>query len=193
MKLKILALTAVAAMALLAFASTASATTFEIKGVKQTGAVTIDMSLEKGTSFLETTTAGEFVNTCTESTIKITTTTPFTGTRIGGPVAVLTFAGCTQEPFVVHTAGYLTFENIAGTTNATVFWDSLKVTTPSVFGTLTCTTAATGTDIGTLTGKASGFATLDLSAVINCGFLLPSTKWEAKYEVTSPEGLGVTS
>jgi hypothetical protein len=58
---------------------------------------------------------------------------------------------------------------------------------------MTCTSSSTGTDVGTLTGKASGFETFDLNAIINCGVFLPSTKWEAKYEVTSPEGLGVTS
>jgi hypothetical protein len=191
MKLRSLAAVLLPVSALMAFACTASATTLEIKGVKQTAAVSIHATLEKETSFLETTTFGEGINTCTESTIQGTTTTPFTGTRVGLPVASLSFGGCTQGLPTIHTKGYLEIEWISGTTNGTVFWKNLKLTTPSVFGSLTCTTPSTGTDIGTLTGVASGRATLHFHAVLNCGIL--TATWAGKYEVTSPDGLGVTS
>jgi len=193
MKYKSLALAVSMTLALMVFASTATATTLEIKGVKQTGAVTLHATLEKGTSFIESTTGGEVVNTCTEATLHGTTTAPFSATRIGLPVTILTFGGCIQGPGAIHSAGYLEIEWISGTTNGTVFWKNLKVTTPSIFGSLTCTTPATGTHVGTLTGVASGRATLHFHAVLNCGFFLPSATWAGKFEFTSPEGLGVTS
>jgi len=186
-------LTVAAATGLVAFASSASATTLEIKGVKQTGPVTIHATLEKGTSFTEAATGGGFVNTCTEATIHGTTTTPFTATRVGLPVSSLIFAGCLEGPVTVHSSGYLEIEWRSGTTNGTVFWKGLKLTTPSAFGALTCVTPAAGTHVGTLTGVTSGRATLHFHAVVNCGFFLPSATWEGKFEVTSPEGLGVTS
>jgi len=34
---------------------------------------------------------------------------------------------------------------------------------------------------------------MDINGVLNCGFFLPSAKWEGTYTVTSPEGLGVTA
>jgi hypothetical protein len=191
--MKILGATAVAALALMAFTGTASATTLEIKGVKQTGAVTLHLTLEPSTSLVESATGGGFANTCTESTVHFTTTTPFTATRVGGPVTGLTFSNCTESPLVVDAGGYLEIETISGTTNGTLLSKNLKFTSPSPFGALTCTTSGTGTDIGTITGKASGNATWDLNAVLNCGFFLPSTKWEGAFAVTSPEGLGVTS
>jgi hypothetical protein len=189
---KILGVLAVAAMALMAFASTASATTLEVNGVKQTGAVTIKSSLKTGTSALLKDTGGFFANTCTVSTVEGKTTT-FTGTTVGGPISSLTFSKCTEEPVVVDAPGSLTVENIAGTTNGTVRSIGAKVTSPSPFGALTCVTAASpGTDIGILTGT-SPHATMDINAVLNCGFFLPSAKWEGTYTVTSPTGLAVTS
>ncbi|HEV2858711.1 MAG TPA: hypothetical protein VGW80_09950 [Solirubrobacterales bacterium] len=191
---KILGVVAAAALALMAFAGTASATTLAIGGVKQTGAVTIKASLKTGTSAILKDTGGAFANTCLESAVEGKTTT-FTGT-VAGPISTLSFSKCTEEPVVVDTTGSLTVTQIAGTTNGTVRSIGAKVTSPSPFGALTCTTAASpGTDIGTLTGVAStaSHATMDINAVLNCGFFLPSAKWEGTYTVTSPTGLNVES
>ncbi|HEV2858713.1 MAG TPA: hypothetical protein VGW80_09960 [Solirubrobacterales bacterium] len=194
---KILGVVAAAAMALMAFASTASATTLEVGGVKQAGAVTIHATLESGTSAILKDTGGAFANTCLESTVEGHTESPFTaaGTNpIGGPITTLTFSKCTEEPVVVDLPGRLTVSWIKGTTNGTLRSVSAKVTSPSPFGALTCTTAASpGTHLGTVTGKAktTEHATIDINAVLNCGFFLPSAKWEGSYTVTSPTGLGV--
>jgi hypothetical protein len=100
--------------------------------------------------------------------------------------------GCKENPIVVENAGSLTVENISGTTNGTVRSIGAKVKTPSPFGTLTCVTAAApGTDLGTLTGVASGNATMAVNASLNCGLI--TAKWTATYTVTTPTGLGVTS
>jgi hypothetical protein len=204
---KILGVVAVAAMALMAFASTASATTLEIGGVKQTGPVTIHATLEPGTTAVLSATGGGLANECIESTVHGVTTSPFSGTVVRAPitdkveggttiVTGLTFSKCIKEPVVVDLGGELSIENIAGTTLGTVRSIGAKVTVPSFYGALTCVTAASpGTDIGALTGKAktTEHATMDINAVLNCGFFLPSAKWEGSYTVTSPTGLGVAS
>jgi hypothetical protein len=88
--------------------------------------------------------------------------------------------------------GTLSFERIGTTTNGTVRWNGAKITTDTVFGTITCTT--NNTDIGTLTGVASttAHAKLDFNAVVPCTGIV-SAKWSGTYTVTSPTGLGVTS
>lgn len=50
-----------------------------------------------------------------------------------------------------------------------------------------------GVDLGTLTGVAIGHATLELKAVMNCGFLVPSALWGGTYVITSPTGFGVSA
>jgi uncharacterized protein (DUF2141 family) len=186
---KILGLVAMAALALMAFASTASATTLYTNGVKQTGAVTIHATLE-GSAVLKDT-SNTFANTCTESTVEGTTTS-FTGTTVGGPINTLTFSKCTHEKVVVDEAGSLTVERIGTTDNGTVRSTGAKVTVPvTILGsvvTATCTTS--NTDIGTLTGSttttytAPGQSDMDINAVLNCGSILPSAKWEGTYRIT---------
>jgi len=185
--LKMLVVIAIAATALMAIgATTASATTLENNGVKQTGAVEFPISLE-GSLKIERT-DHTFANTCTVSNV-VGKTTVFTGTAVSGPISTLTFSTCTTEKVVVDAAGNLSIENISGTTNGTVKSSGAKVTVPSPFGALTCETGS-GNDIGTFTGKASGSGTMDIKAVLNCGFLAPSAIWEGSYTVTKgPNGV----
>jgi len=194
MKLKSLPCAVVALSMLLAFAGTASATTLEVKGVKQTGAVTLKATLKAGNSMLLADTSGSFaINTCTASTIEGTTTT-VTGATVTAPVKVLTFGTCSEAPITIDTAGTLTIERIGTTTNGTVNWSGLKWTWPSAFGVVTCTTPASpGTDIGILSGVAAGQATLEINTVIICGGMFTSMRWTATYTVTGLEGLAVTS
>jgi hypothetical protein len=194
MKLKRIGLAALAAMALTAFAvSTASATTFEVKGVKQTGSVAISASLEPETSTLLQLTSGAFANTCTASSVAGATTTPFTTTgssQIKITISTLTFTKCTTESIKTDAPGTLTIEWIKGTTNGTVRSQNAEVTVPSPLGTLNCKTS-TGVDIGILTGKASSEATMDVNAVLNCGIFASSATWTGLYLDTTPAGLGV--
>jgi hypothetical protein len=188
---KILAVAAVAATALMAFAGSASATTLEIKGVAQNAAVKTVASIEG--SMLLTDTNGFFANTCITSAMEATTTV-FTGATVSGPISKLTFENCTEPPVVVDSAGSYTVGNVAGTTNGTVRIIGTKMTWPSPFSStpLTCTTAASpGTDVGISTGRKEGTATLDINAVLNCGFFLPSAKWTGTYAITSPLHTGV--
>jgi hypothetical protein len=189
--LKMLGLAAVAAMALMAFAAgTASATTLEVNGVTQNKAVALSASIEPGTSAVLSRTDGSLANTCTTSNVAGTTSV-FTGTKVTGALSTLTFESCTR-PVTVHQKGQLYVEHEAGTTHGTVFSENAEVTVGTPFGTVNCKTGA-GTDVGTLTGVASGSATMHINAVLNCGFLLPSASWKGAYTVTSPSGLGVSA
>lgn len=183
---------ALAALMLTALVGTASATTLEVSGVKQTSSVTVKGSLKSGTSMLLSDTFGGFANTCTASTVEGSSTT-FTGTTVsGGGAGALTFTSCKEEAVVVDAEGSVTVENIAGTTNGTVRSVGAKVTTPSPYGTLTCVTASSpGSDMGTLTGVTSGNATANISGALNCGAI--TAKLTGTYTVTSPSGLGITS
>ena len=192
-----LGLAAVAAMALMAFASTASATTLETNGVKVTTAETLKASLVGSTTLRST--GGEFANTCKASTVEGTTTSPFTGTQVHGNVSTLSFSTCTHEKVVVNTKGSLSVEHIPGITNGTVRSQGASLTLPvTVFGTVwvvTCTTAGgAGTHIGNLAGKASGtnVTHINVLAVLSCSGLLPTANWEGTYVITG-EALGVVA
>jgi len=181
---KILGIAAVAALTLVAFTSTASATTLATNGVTQTGAVTLEATLTTGTTMLLSDTTSSLANTCTASNVEATTTS-FTGTTVNGPVSSLSFSGCTFEPIVVHKAGSISVETIGSGPNGTVRWTGAEVTVPTgLFGTVNCKT--NNTDLGTLTGSSTGTAEIDMNVVLNCGFFLPSAKWQATYVLTVP-------
>lgn len=191
MKFKTIGSAVLAVVALMAFTETASATTLEVGGVKQTAAVTIQATIAAGTSMAWTLTDGSFVNTAVASTFEVKTSTSTTGTVVSGPVATWTWSGGAEGEPITDERGSLSIENISGTTKGTLRSNGTKVTVPSPLGTITCTTS--NTDIGTLIGAASGKATLAINAVLNCGSVVPSVKWSGTYTVTSPLGLGVTS
>ena len=192
--IKMLGLAAIAAMALMAFvgAGTASATTLEVEGVKQNKSVTIEASLASGTSAILKDKNGTTNDTCTGSTVKGATEGSFSAASIGGKVSSLTFTGCSHTTHVL-APGSLSVTWTSGA-NGTVSSSGAKVTVVStVFGaSATCETGA-GTVIGTLTGVASGNATMHINATtLNCG-ILGTSSWTGTYSVTSPKGLAVTS
>jgi len=193
--LKFLMLAAITALALTAQigASTASATMLEIGGDPRNEQVTITARLASGTSASLRNTSASLQNTCTESHVHGNTQSPYTEAAITGPITSLSFSSCLR-PVTVHAPGKLYIEHITGTTNSTVYSEEAEVTTqvPPFSTYVNCKTAE-GTHIGTLTGSAAGHATLHVNAVLNCGALLPSAKWEATYTVTSPTGLGTIS
>ena len=185
---------AVAAIALLSLvgAGTASATTLEVKGVKQTGPVAIEMSLAAGTSAILKDKNGTTQQTCTGSITKGSTTSPFTGTSVQEDLSSFTFTGCTHTTDVLNP-GKLSITWTSGT-NGTISSSEAEWTTVStVFGaSATCKTGS-GTVMGSLTGVNSGRATFHINATtLNCG-ILGTSSWTGTYTVTSPEGLGVVS
>jgi hypothetical protein len=189
---KTLGVAAAAALALMAFSSSASATTLEVGGVRQTGAVTLKATLKTSTSLALSEPNGFTIRTCTVSALEGATTS-FTGTTVTMPIKTMTLQSCSEEPNVIDTTGSLTFERIGTTTNATVRWAGFKLTWPSAFGAVTCAIGASpGADAGTLTGVASGQATLDIDVPVSCSPPYSSVRLTGTYIVTSPAGLGVT-
>ena len=193
--LKNLGIAVTATMAMTASTTgSASATTLEVNGVKQSAAVTVSTSLKPGSSSVDSSTDSSFATTCTASTFHGSTTV-FTGASVTLLLSGMTFSSCTPNgPRVVHKPGTLSITHIAGTTNGTVTMSGSEVTIPTPFTTITC--KFNNTHLGTLTGATTAtnpgsHAILDVNAVLNCGFLLPSWKWTATYVVTTPTGLGV--
>jgi hypothetical protein len=189
---KMFGLVAVAALALMAFASTASATTLETNGVKQSGAVSISSSLSGSATLSDT--SNIFANTCKASSVSGSSSTSQTGATVSGPISTLSFSSCTHEKVVVDNKGTLSVEVIGAGTNGTVRSSGAEVTVPATIGssiiTVNCKTS--NTDIGTLTGTASGTSTIHINAVLNCGFFLPSAKWVGTYNITG-HSIGVVS
>jgi hypothetical protein len=188
--LKMLGLAVLSAMAVTAFAAgSASATTLEVGGVAQNSSVTLEGSLTSGTSAVLRTTDTGFIDTCTTSVIKGKTEGVFTGKAVSGKVSAMTFSNCTHSVKVI-SGGSVSVEHIAGTTNATVRSSGFQAEVLSTtFGAwLNCTT--NNTHLGTFTGSKSGHASAAVNGVINCGFFVPSAKWEGHYTLTTPTGLG---
>lgn len=187
---KMLALAAGATMALMAFAvGSASATTLEIKGVTRNESIKLTGGLAPETSMVMRNTSGSTLGSCSSGSGTGSTAT-FTGASVIGAGSESSYS-CTA-PVTVDKAGTVSITHISGTTNGTVISSGAEVTISSGFGTLNCKSNE-GTHVGVLTGKASGQAVLDVSAVVNCGFLLPSAKVEGTGVITSPEGLGVSA
>jgi hypothetical protein len=175
--LKMLGLTAIAALGLMAFlgAGTASATVL-CETTPKTGedcpkewdvkqGTVLDFSLEKGTSLLWKGPFGEALGTCTESTIKgHLENTGSTTETVKIQTTELLFAKCTN-PVTVVKLGTMTVHHIAGTDNGTVTdtGTTIIIHTP-LFG--ECKYETKETDIGTLTGrsKVGGDPTIDVAA-----------------------------
>jgi hypothetical protein len=213
--LKMLGLAALSAMALMAVtAGAASATTLEVGGVTQNKSVEITASLKPGSTLILTPTgSAEPSNTCTQAIIggsttsstntavspPVTTSNSYTGNDLTGPITELQFGGSSTgtpgciNDVTVHKAGTLHVSH-AGGTNGTLTSSGAEVTSfSSTFGVyVNCKTGA-GTHLGTLTGKKEGHAEVHVNAVLNCGFFVPSAKWEGTYVVTTPTGLGVVA
>jgi hypothetical protein len=182
MKSKVIGPILLFAIALMALtANSATATTIAVGGVTQTKAVTLEATIASGGSALLTDTSNFTANTCTTSFVKVSDSTAFTGTTVSGPISTLSFSNCSEGNPTVDAAGTLSVERIGTTANGTVRSNGAKITVPSFFGTLTCTTSST--DIGTVTGALSGSAHLDVNAVLSCT-VTGSARWSGTYTFT---------
>ncbi|HET8815139.1 MAG TPA: hypothetical protein VFM51_09315 [Solirubrobacterales bacterium] len=164
--------------------ASATTTTLEVGGFKKNESVEIEASLKTGTDTTFQLTTGAHFDTCTGSEIKVATESPYSGITgpVGGEVSTLTISNCVRKA-EVFSPGTLTIERIPGTTDGTVVSSGAEW---KVSGTI-CKTGE-GTDLGILTGVASGHATLHVNVVVNCGF---SVVMKGTYTITSPTGLGV--
>jgi hypothetical protein len=185
----------VASLAVSAAAGSASATRLEIGGVPKTEKMALTASLESGLKVHFSNTYGDpvgpYSNWCAGSHLSATATSLEGATKAAGAINTLLFSSC-EFPVTAHQPGQLYIEHIAGTTNGLVRTANTELTITLPAGTLTCKTGPGSSIIGILTGKASGHATLDINAVLNCGFVIPTFLWRGSYTVVSPTGLGVT-
>ena len=188
--IKMLGLAALAAMALAAFAGTASANvqlTAPAGTVVKTG-TTITASLKAKTSAVLSDTSGFIQNTCTSSTVSGKTTNE-SGTTITGDIETLDFENC-NRPTKTITNGKLHIG-----TGGTVSGSESEVEAETAIGECIYGTS-TGTHLGTLTNasSATGHATLVINAVLPLiktitGTCPSDARWKAEYTVTSPLGL----
>jgi len=197
--LKMLALAAVAASALMVFigAGTASGSAIcsttvspcpstqrwpeDIKGM--------DLSLTGGTLQTIDAATGEQIDTCTGSTVKGTFTNGTTPTNPGSSmlhVEELTFTGC-SFPTKAIQLGTFGINKIAGTSNGTVVGASFKVTINTVFFGSCVYGTGESLSIGDLTeGNPPVFHAQTHVFFISGGAFCPTTvEWRATYSVTT--------
>jgi hypothetical protein len=205
--LKILGLAAVAAMAMMAFAGSASATELKSGGTAGTKlgvGATLEASLEK--SAILATTGGTTLATCTTASVKGSIgNAGGAGATVTGPVTKenLTWApkgaGCTNTTHTIE-GGELEIHGIAGSHNGTLTAKKFQVTVDGIFGVSCIFTAGTGTHMGTLTGAATatGHAVMDINATVtktpgSSGFCPEKAVWTGNYKVTNQTGLVVVA
>ncbi len=208
--LKILALAAVAAAALMAFvgSGTASATILCKVNPAPTGEsestgeecpsestypakTTIEGKLVSGTKAKLVTTFKTIE--CSKSSVKGETSEE-EAEPLTGPEGTVTFEECNCEVKVLKS-GTLSTEWIEGSHNGTLKSNKNEstVTCSTIFGNVHCIYVTENTDVGTLTGGNP--ATLKAEAVIprlpTNGLCSEQSEWSASYEVTAPKPLFV--
>lgn len=214
---KMLALAAVAAGALMAFigAGTASAsklcsTTVDPCPAGQHWPVgtPIDFSIPSGSSASLTDTAGEPIDTCTGSTVTMTTTnTGSTTETVTAHITKLEWSGCTFPTATTHK-GCLEIHNITGTSNGTITSDACpgitggsgnsEVTINTVFFGSCIYGIESGKSIGDLTEGTFTTSPRHATAIFHASAVAkklsgsnlacPETsKWSATYVMTEPE------
>jgi hypothetical protein len=199
--IKMLALAAVAAGALMAFigAGTASATTICSTTIHSCPAgqiwptTVLDFTIPSGQSANLVTTEGESIDKCTASTVKGTLTNGSTTTTPSGPVEELTWTSCTFPTKTLKTAS-LECHLITGTSNCTLTSKSggagheeFEVTINTVFFGSCIYGVSNGVSLGDITEGTPPVFHANAVATKKSGsnFACPETsKWTATYELT---------
>ncbi|HEX6205533.1 MAG TPA: hypothetical protein VFZ29_06985 [Solirubrobacterales bacterium] len=159
----------------------------ELGGSPRDESVSLEASLQPETSTLFKSTGGELINTCAGAEIKGSTTSPYAGEEAHGKLSKLSWSGCSHS-LTTFSTGSFSISRIPGTTNGPVRLSG-AFTFKSALG--TSYVCFINNTVGTLTGVKEGHATLEINAVLNCGSMASSVRWEGTYTVTSPTGLGV--
>ena len=189
--------TATAVIAL-AGASTALATRLYSGPVALPTGTNIEMSLTGSTSIK--TTGGLALETCSGSSVKGQTQNAGGSTetvRIAISRTSMTWLGCSHLTQTIE-GGELEIHHIAGTVNGTVTAKGFKFTTTGNFGGSCVYTFGAGTVFGTLTGKTSGSAVIDINTVIQresgaSSECMEEKVWTGTYAITSPAAVTVTA
>lgn len=200
--LKMLGLTAAAALALAALLGVSSASAAVLcseyekecpeENVYPANTVT-DATLEAGTSSLIRTTPGVTLVTCTGSTIKGETTAQGSkGVAIPGTLLSLTFAGCAQT-LTVLAAGTFNILYAGPNTNGTTTFKGTRFTVTSMGSSCVYTTGE-GIHIAVMTSSPlTTYPKVHVNATLSKemgGMLCPEDAvWQAAYQITSPKPL----
>jgi hypothetical protein len=172
-------------------ASSASATTFEINGKAANYAFEFTATLATGASFIIKDEFGTTTDTCSGSTIRGQTQTPYTAGTVSGSLSSLSFASCNHTTHVLNRGSFYTYWTSG--TNGVFGSKEAEVTLLSTsFGASATCKTGTGSALGTITGFNAGHASIHVNALINCG-ILGNASWTGTYTVTSPTGLGVVN
>jgi hypothetical protein len=195
-QMKITKMIGLAAMVTVVATSSASATTLEVQGITKNESIAIEASVSAESSTTFQYTNGQPFATCAGSELKTATESPYTRMPgpVGGKVSTLSFSGCT-DTFEVISMGTLSIEHISGSTNGTVVSSGAEWRIGWPKKAIFCKTGK-GTDLGTLTWGApypDGHATLDVNAVLDCGWIFGEAVMQGTYVITSPTVLGVVA
>jgi hypothetical protein len=194
---KILGLAVMAAMALMAFtgAGSASATVLCKTNTnpcnsKWTVGTELEFSLKSGTSATWKGTGGETLKTCTGAKLRAEITSAGSATEtVKAKVLDNSWTSCTVPTLTLKT-GELEIHSITGSTNGTLTLKNAEFTTKDIiFGDCVYGTAASGTDLGTLTSSGIGDSVIDVSATLspvglNC---CPQVTWQEEFTITKPK------
>lgn len=187
--LKMLSLSAVAAVALMAFAGTASASTFTSPpGTNYTGTITGEeaepLSLHPGSG------ASFLTIKCNQSHVRGKVEQHGAGVTAKGPIELLTFAECGNDVVTVLKLGSIEGHPLAEG-NGTITSTGAEVRVHTSEGPI-CTLKTNATDIGTLTGGKEPKFDINSSSIPTSGFLCPSTSiWTGGYKLLTPSDLTV--
>ncbi len=199
--LKIMGLAAIAAAALMAFASSASATAlYNSTTHNATTKLGVGASLKAEAESTVTLHPPIGDITCTSSVAEGTVSNAGgSGVNVEGSLSKLTFSGCNATVTVLKP-GKLVAAFSSGT-NAALTSKEAEVTVE--FGGFHCifNTGTTGTAIGTLTGSTAtaSTATFDISAKIprtggrSGAFCGSTAEWTGSYKVVTPDKLDATA
>ena len=190
--IKMLGIAAIAAMGLMAFAGSASATELYNGATTLKSGTVLDFSLKTGTIAKLTQTNGEVLDECSGSTVKGKITNAGSSTTtVTGENTSITWSSCTF-PTTTVVLGKLEAHHVTGTTNATLTADSeIGVTINTVFFGSCVYGVKAGTDLGLVTGgnPASFGANAVAIKLSGSAFACPETsKWVATYVSTEPAG-----
>jgi hypothetical protein len=193
--IKMLGLAAVAAMALMAFAGTASATDL----TSPAGTVYEGEIVATAESSL-TLQAGFSTVTCTESTVAGTPNS--FGATVSGPITTLDFSNCpettvTPEKNAEGNYGTLSIAVDKKGPNGNLSGSGSRV--KIVKSGVTCYYETSNTPLGTLTGSSTTgkTATMDINATLKRGtgssfFCASEALWSGSYVVTTPHFLDIS-
>lgn len=199
--LKMLCLAAAATALALALCATASATVLCKKNQttncseRYPAGTVLHATMTTGrTSIWEAIAGNPTMNTCPESTMKITTSNAGSATEtVKGPVVSLTWSGSCTGPAATLKTGEAEIHHVTSGPSV-VTTKSTEITIGGIFGESCVYGAGTGITLGSIAGGEP--ATLTINAIlprIAGGFACPAeSRWTALYTFTAPKPLYIS-